>query len=293
MQTSLGKQDATSGNYVFDNAAEYAKVRYHVLSALYDAKTIRHLEQVSIERGWSCLEVGGGGGSIASWMCERVGPQGHVLATDIEPRFLWTLSFDNLEVRQHDIRIDGLPERQFDLAHTRLVLHHLPGRDLALQRILASLKPGGWIVVEEFDFLSVLPNPDVIPGEEDLPILRACYQALTARGVDLRYGRRLPQRLLANGLVKIGAEATLSLWKGQSPGTNLFRISLEELSDPIIRSGLMSQTEFEAALRRFDEHEFHMLSPTMWTAWGQVPEFSSYPASANVSATEHSESFPR
>jgi hypothetical protein len=126
-----------------------------------------------------------------------------------------------------------------------------------------------------------------------LPILRACYQALTARGVDLRYGRRLPQRLLANGLVKIGAEATLSLWKGQSPGTNLFRVSFEELSDPIIRSGLMSQTEFEAALRRFDEHEFHMLSPTMWTAWGQVPEFSSYPASANVSATEHSQSFPR
>jgi ubiquinone/menaquinone biosynthesis C-methylase UbiE len=277
MQTSPGKQCTTlvTGNYVFDNAEEYAKIRYHDLSALYDARTIRYLEQLGIQRGWSCVEVGGGSGSIASWMCERVGDQGRVLATDIEPCFLRTLSFNNLEVRQHDIRVEGLPELQFDLAHTRLVLHHLPGRELALQRILASLKPGGWIVVEEFDFLTVLPNPDVIPGEKDLPILRACYQALTARGVDLLYGRRLPQRLLANGLVNVGAEAALSLWKGQSPGTRLLRISFEELADSILRSGLISEAEFEADMKRLDRQDFLIPSPMMWTAWGQVPE--SYP----------------
>jgi hypothetical protein len=39
----------------------------------------------------------------------------------------------------------------------------------------------------------------------------------------------------------------------------------------------MSQVEFEAALRRFDEEGFHMSSPTMWTAWGQVPKFTSSP----------------
>jgi SAM-dependent methyltransferase len=213
----------------------------------------------------------------------RVGDHGRVLATDIEPCFLWKLSFPNLEVRRHDIRTEGLPERQFDLAHTRLVLMHLPGRELALQRILASLKPGGWIVVEEFDAESILPDSDLNPGEEELPILRACYQTLAARGVDLRYGRRLPRRLLANGLVNVGAEANLSLWRGQSPGTSFFKINFEELGDPIIRSGLMSQTEFEAGLRRFDGEGFHMLSPTMWTAWGQVPEFDATTALGNVS----------
>ena len=118
-----------------------------------------------------------------------------------------------------------------------------------------------------------------------MPILRACYQVLNARGVDLRYGRRLPLRLLANGLVNVRAEASLSLWKGQSPGTSLFKINFEDLADPIIRSGLMTQDQFEVALRRFDEHDFLILSPTMWTAWGQVPEFSPYPASVNASAT--------
>jgi SAM-dependent methyltransferase len=276
MHTLLNKQDwsSLSVEYVFDNADEYAAGRYRELSALYDGQTIRHLKQRGIEEGWSCLEVGGGGGSIAAWLCLRVGDHGHVLATDIEPCFLRELSFPNLEVRRHDIRTEGLPERQFDLAHTRLVLHHLPGRELALQRILASLKPGGWVVVEEFDALSVLPDP-AVNHDKALRIVRACYQTLAARGVDLCYGGRLPQRLVANGLVNVGAEASQSLWKGRSPGTSLFKISLEELGDPIIRSGLVSQAEFEAALRRFDEQDFRMLSPTMWTAWGQVREFSS------------------
>src|SRR5262249_12852436 len=152
-----------------------------------------------------------------------------------------------------------------------------PERELALQRILASLKPGGWIVLEEYDTLSVFPDSGVNPGEEEVPILCACYQVLNAHGVDLLYGRRLPLRLLANGLVNVGAEASLSLWKGQSPGTTLFKINFEDLADSIIRSGLISQDQFDAALQRFDEHDFRMLSPAMWTVWGQVPEFSPYP----------------
>jgi len=54
-------------------------------------------------------------------------------------------------------------------------------------------------------------------------------------------------------------------------GTSLFKRSFEELADPIIRAGLVSETEFEADLKRLDELDFRMLSPMMWTAWGQVP----------------------
>src|SRR6516225_12226555 len=149
-----GTTIAGSPEHVFDKAGRRAEAQDRELSRLYDENTIRHIEQRGIDQGWSCLEVGGGGGSIASWLCKRVGPTGRVLATDLEPCFLEALAFSNLEVRRHDIRYEGLPERQFDLAHARLVLMHLPGRELAVQRMLASLKPGGWIVVEEFDNLS-------------------------------------------------------------------------------------------------------------------------------------------
>ena len=68
--------------YLFDNSGERAEARFRDLSALYDARTIYYLNQRGIEEGWSCLEVGGGGGSITSWLCARVGVAGRVLATE-------------------------------------------------------------------------------------------------------------------------------------------------------------------------------------------------------------------
>ena len=38
--------------------------------------------------GWHCLEVGGGGGTVAHWMAERCAPGGSVLCTDIDPRHI-------------------------------------------------------------------------------------------------------------------------------------------------------------------------------------------------------------
>ena len=45
--------------YVFDNAGKTALARHRGLSGLYDANTIRHIERRGIDKGWSCLEVGG------------------------------------------------------------------------------------------------------------------------------------------------------------------------------------------------------------------------------------------
>lgn len=139
-------------------------------------------------------------------------------------------------------------------------------------------------MVEEFDGLSILPDSAANPGEEELRVMRAFNQVLMARGVEMRYGRWLPQQLRECGLVNIGAEASVSIWKGRSPGTALFKLNFEELSGPIIRSGLMSPAEFEADMKRLDEGDFRMLSPMMWTAWGQIPESTCRTASASASA---------
>jgi len=142
--------------YVFANDAAEAPVRLAALSALFDRGTVRHLKARGVGRGWHCLEVGAGGGTIARWLAARVGPTGRVLATDVDPRFLRTVRLPNLEVRRHDIAIDPLPRAAFDLIHTRLVLMHLPRREEALARMISALKPGGWLVVEELDSASAL-----------------------------------------------------------------------------------------------------------------------------------------
>jgi ubiquinone/menaquinone biosynthesis C-methylase UbiE len=151
-------------DYLLANSGREAPLRFEALSELFDDGTIRHLEKCGVSRGWQCLEVGGGGGSIASWLADRVGPTGHVLATDIDLRFLETVKRANVEVRQHNIATDPLPEAGFDLVHARLVLLHLPKREQALERMISALKPGGWLVSEEYDSASMPPDPAVSPG---------------------------------------------------------------------------------------------------------------------------------
>src|SRR5436309_11708523 len=76
--------DTTVPPYLLDNAGREAPARFGALSAMFDTGTIRHLEERGVARGWQCWEVGGGGGSIATWLARRVGLAGRVLATDID-----------------------------------------------------------------------------------------------------------------------------------------------------------------------------------------------------------------
>jgi hypothetical protein len=39
----------------------------------------------------------------------------------------------------------------------------------------------------------------------------------------------------------------------------------------MVRSGVISQEQFDADLKRIDEQDFLMPSPMMWTAWGRKP----------------------
>lgn len=171
-------ETARQSRYLLDNATREAPARFAALSALFDPGTIRHLQGRGVGPGWYCLEVGGGSGSIATWLADRVGATGRVLATDIDPRFLESLNLPNLEVRRHDIAADPLPETAFDLVHARLVLMHLSEREKAMARMISALKPGGWLIDEEFDCFSLLPDPANSPGEVLLQTQMAVYRLL-------------------------------------------------------------------------------------------------------------------
>src|SRR5205814_1252413 len=100
--------------------------------------------------------------------------------------------YPNLEVRRHNIATDGLPEAAFDLTHARAVLTHLPERWQALQRMVSALKPGGWLLVEEVDCVSAVPDPRAGAAAVELfqKGQRASDRVLQAGGADRYYGRR-------------------------------------------------------------------------------------------------------
>jgi SAM-dependent methyltransferase len=264
--------DSATSIYALDNAGREASSRFAALAAMYDPVTIRHLEQRGVTSGWHCLEVGGGGGSIAAWLAARVGPTGRVLVTDIDPRFLESLHAPNLEARRHDIVNDPLPEAAFDLIHSRLVLLHVPEREKALARMVAALKPGGWLVDEDFDASSMPPNPAINPGEVLLKTLVATRRVMQDRGADDRtFARSLFTRLRAHGLVDVEAKAHISMWHSKSPGASLLRANFEQLHRTMIDAGYISKQEFDQDLTRLDDPDFLMPSPIMWTVCGRRP----------------------
>lgn len=257
--------------YVFDNAAPQAAARLAALAEVNDPDTIRHLAARGVSEGWNCLEVGGGLGTIARWLSQRVGPRGYVLATDIDTCFLDALRLDNVEVRRHDIETDPpLHDATFDLAHARLVLEHLTNPDLALDRMAGVLKPGGWLVVEDSEILPVIPDS----GESfDLvsKSMAAMRQVAIAAGVDPRLGPSLARRLRARGFVHVGNEGRIRVSNGRSASARLARLNFEQLRAPILATGLLTVAEFEADLARLDDENFEWRSLIIWTAWGQRP----------------------
>src|SRR5215218_1537769 len=202
---------ATRPTYLLDNAGDEAPARLAALEAMLDAHTRRHLLARGLAPGWRCLEVGGGNGSVAAWLAERVGPTGHVVVTDLDTRHLQARAAPNVEVLRHDVTSDPLPEGAFDLIHARLVLVHLREWACVLERLVAALKPGGWLVDEEFDSDSLPPDPAISPGETLRPTYHGLARLMADRGFDRRFGRRLFGRLRAAGLGEVGAEGRLEM----------------------------------------------------------------------------------
>ncbi len=73
----------TGDRYLLSNDAPEAMDRFTAFAALFDPSTFRHLDALGLAPGWRCWEVGAGGTSVVTHLSARVGPGGHVLATDI------------------------------------------------------------------------------------------------------------------------------------------------------------------------------------------------------------------
>ncbi|MFL5803265.1 MAG: class I SAM-dependent methyltransferase [Roseiflexaceae bacterium] len=256
--------------YLLDHGWENERARLATLARALDPETTRCLDTLGVAAGWQCLEVGGGGGSIAQWLCRRVGPLGRVVATDLETAFLEAIDEPNLEVRRHDIAADELETDTFDLVHCRAVLEHLPppARHAAIERMIAALKPGGWLLAEDGDTATFLPAS---PHGAEL-FVRCVHQFeafIIANGGAPHYGRRLRAELLDHGLSEVTLKGFLFEWGGDLPQTAIWLYNYQRMRERVVAAGLLSNDEVDAFLTLIETPNFRAFSPTLVTAWGQ------------------------
>ena len=261
---------AGSSDYLLENRADEAEQRFDSLSALFNPVTFRHVDMLGIREGWRCWEVGVGGPSVPQWLSERVGPSGDVLATDIDVSWASHVAGGNIDVRRHDVAADDPPADAFDLVHARLVLIHVPQRDQALRRMAASVRPGGWLLIEDFDpAMQPYGCPDAYGPEQALANkVRAGFRVLLSqRGADLEFGRRLPRLLRDAGLVDVAADAYMPL--ALAAGRELEKANVMQVRDGLIAGGHASAEEIEAHLGALERGRLDVSTPPLISAWGR------------------------
>lgn len=258
-------QTPATTSYMLDNAWREARQRLGLIEEVLDPWTIRHLEGVGIGPGWRCAELGAGGGSIARWLCSRVGPQGRVVAVDLDTRFLEGGGEPTLEVRQADLTETDLEAGAFDLIHARALLMHIPGRADLLERMVAALRPGGWLLIEEPDFYPLAAITAGVYRET----WAAMGEELVAAGGVIDWARELPGILDRHALEDVAADQMVMTFRGASACARLVRLTVEQLRARLVNSGRIGADVIDAAFAELDRPELWFTGMAIIAAWGR------------------------
>ncbi|MEU9985826.1 methyltransferase domain-containing protein [Streptomyces sp. NPDC007971] len=259
-----------SDGYLLDNRQTEAAQRFDAFASLFDPTTFRHLEALGLGPGGHCWEVGAGGTSVVSWLAEKVGPAGRVVATDLDTSLLTPVARPPVEARVHDVGTQEPPGEGFDVVHARLVLVHVPDRAKALNSMIEALRPGGWLLIEDADpALQPLICPDEYGPEQRLANrLRQGFRKLLAdRGADLSYGRKLPRLLREAGLLDVQADAYFPV---TSPAcTALESATVRQIRDRLVTAGLATDEEIDRHLANVEAGGMDLVTAPMISAWGR------------------------
>jgi SAM-dependent methyltransferase len=249
-------------DYVYDQGFSEERTRLSAMEALWDPGSQALLDEIGIDRGWKCLEIGAGGGSLVEWMAGR---GASVLAVDIDTRFVESLASDAIAVRRMDIRTDELPASEFDLVHARLVFEHLSDRTQILNRLATTLRPGGSMVIEDYDW-TCFGFEDKDPAIDN--VAEVVMRLMEQSGFERDYGRRVVRDLEAAGLTDVRGEGRARIIDSTSPGFEFFRLSFESLRGALVDAGMLSVEEAAATSARFGE-SLRVYTPIMMAGIGR------------------------
>ena len=255
-------------SYQFEHSWEHERERLATMERGGDPFTIECLSSIGVDKGWRCLEIGAGAGSITRWLCHRVGPQGAVVATDLQTSFVSEVAAPNLEVRQHDIRSDPIEEDAYDLVFARKVLEHMPEHQVALQKMVAAARSGGWVLVEDADLGSTFAAVC-----SDLDFFRRAYRAfidtMAAAGYQPDLGRHLGAHLLDAGLTVIQVRGRSGEWTGAGEQPSVFQRTFEKIRERVVSEGRLSDEEADQLLGEIQSPSFRAYTAVHFAAWGR------------------------
>lgn len=242
--------------------------RLLVLARLRDPSTLATLRTVGITGGWHCCDVGSGAGTVASWMAGQVGSGGRVVSIDVDTRF-HARATGCIELRAADVTVEPIGDGEFDLIHSRGVLQHIAQREAVLDKMVAAIKPGGWIVVTDVDWVQF----DEQPVPEPFATLSAILRELSTQqhGYDGTWGRVLVDAFRRRGLVDVDAQGEVWTMRGGTDSAEWYVAALARALDVLPAEVFPPGFAAHDAIAQARRPDFAILSPISITARGRKP----------------------
>ena len=235
--------------------------RLRVLARATRPTTAALLDRVGVPAGARCLDVGCGGGDVTLELAARAGVGSRVVGVDVDGQQLAVARAEAaaagqaVEYVQADVTTGDLGTG-YDLAYVRFLLTHLVDPAAACERILAAVRPGGTVIVEDIDVPGSFCHPDSAAFQRYLTVYEA---TALARGGDPRIGRRLPGLLRAAGFERVRVWAAQPLGAAPSGVEGDVKLvaplTLEGIADAAVAEGIAERSELAAVT-----DELHRLS---------------------------------
>ena len=235
--------------------------RLQLQSRVWEPSGRQLLSKIGDGSGGRALDVGCGALGWLRILSKWVGAFGEVVGTDIDESlldaarsFLAAEGISNVELVADDLFDSKLEPQSFDLVHARYVIAPLgrgPEQAASHRRLL---RPGGSLVLEEWDLGSWHFNPPAPAAER---LIRLLSETFAARGGEA--GRGLPELLREIGNEEPEIEAHVMALK---PGHPYLRLPLQ--FSVALESRLLETLSADelASLRR--EAESELAEPGRW-----------------------------
>jgi len=237
------------------------------------------LEASGIAPGMRVLDLGTGLGHVAAAVAEMVGPDGQVVGVDVDSRMLElararTEHLPHVQLVEADVtRWRG--SEPFDAVVGRLILFHLQDPVGVLRHHLESVRPGGRVVMLDYDIGGLRTEP----GDPFTTRMAALVMgAFRAAGADPTIGSRLQSILAAAGAEEVGGLAIAQYLSSDDPvGPAMLAAVVRSLAPVMVAHGLTTEAELDLdtlAARTADtlrSLDAVLVPPLLSGAWGGRP----------------------
>lgn len=224
------------------NDSEFARLEFQ--HSVWRDLTDAALERGGLRPGASVLDLGAGPGFVSRDIADWVGPSGRLTCLDESP--VWHLELQKatwpcpVDFVQSRVEEADLPEGAYDLVFSRWVFSFLPELDSVAKKVLRALKPGGRVVIQDYNHegISVFPRS---PGFD--AVVRCTREFYRGAGGNAWVAGHLPGALRRAGFERIALQPNV---KAGGPESAVFRwadVFFPIFSGVFVGKGLMTIDE--------------------------------------------------